>query len=354
MNLKLRYYFLPIFILSMLTATIVAQDVHFSQFINTPLLINPALTGVFNGDDRAILNYRNQWSSVGNPYVTSMVSYDKGFLKNKWNSMYLGAGIAIFNDKAGVTEFGITQVNLSISSVVALNDHHTASAGLQGGFAQRGISNTDVNWASQFNGSAYDPSINAGETNTINTAPFNYGDFAMGVTWSFSQKPSDMTSNDQIRLRAGAALFHVNKPKQQFHLDEVEQLYSKLVVHSKVYLGINNTNVALIPSVLYLQQKSAREVILGGMIRYELQEKSKYTGLLKGMALYLGGHVRLGDAFIPSVVMEISNYAIGFSYDVNVSGLTKATGGQGGYELSLSFINPNPFTYTRSIGGAMF
>ena len=42
--------------------------------------------------------------------------------------------------------------------------------------------------------------------------------------------------------------------------------------------------------------------------------------------------------------LEFANYAMGMSYDVNTSGLIYATSGKGGFEISLRWINPNPFT----------
>ena len=49
-----------------------SQDLHFSQYFNSPLLINPANTGFApDADWRAGANYRNQWQGVlTNPYKT--------------------------------------------------------------------------------------------------------------------------------------------------------------------------------------------------------------------------------------------------------------------------------------------
>ena len=47
-----------------------AQDIHFSQFFASPVLVNPANTGNFNGVARLGLNYRDQWGSVSVPYQT--------------------------------------------------------------------------------------------------------------------------------------------------------------------------------------------------------------------------------------------------------------------------------------------
>ena len=43
------------------------QDPHFSQFFEAPLLRNPSLAGIFEGDIRLQTVYRNQWQSVTKP-----------------------------------------------------------------------------------------------------------------------------------------------------------------------------------------------------------------------------------------------------------------------------------------------
>src|ERR1043165_10315821 len=58
----------------------IAQDPNFSQFFASPLTLNPALTGKFNGVLRVAGNYRNQWPAVNNAYITSTVSVDANIL----------------------------------------------------------------------------------------------------------------------------------------------------------------------------------------------------------------------------------------------------------------------------------
>ena len=57
------------------TTSLKAQDLHFSQFINAPLLTNPANTGFIpDGDYRLGAQYRDQWSSIMTvPYKTMSV-----------------------------------------------------------------------------------------------------------------------------------------------------------------------------------------------------------------------------------------------------------------------------------------
>jgi len=60
-----------------------AQDPNFSQFFASPLTLNPALTGKFDGSFRVAGNYRNQWPTINNAFVTKTVSVDFGIMKNR-------------------------------------------------------------------------------------------------------------------------------------------------------------------------------------------------------------------------------------------------------------------------------
>ena len=58
-----------------------AQDPHFSQFFASPLTLNPALTGKFDGVVRVAGNYRNQWPAFNNVYTTYTASVDFAIMK---------------------------------------------------------------------------------------------------------------------------------------------------------------------------------------------------------------------------------------------------------------------------------
>ncbi|PCH87194.1 MAG: hypothetical protein COB88_06120 [Flavobacteriales bacterium] len=326
--------------------TVIAQDIHFSQFSQTPLLINPALTGVLNGDMRAFLNYKDQWNSFGAPYKTYALSYEMAVLKQKWKNNYLGVGLSAFHDKAGNSDLSTTQVNLSISGNALLDEKHRVSVGLQGGFAQRSINYSELKWGSQFDGEQHDPSLSSRELYSSDT--YVFGDFSTGILWSYGTGDSYISSNDQFRANAGLAFFHFNKPRQGFYADE--ELYAKLVFHGGMYIGFKNSNTALLPSILVMKQGAPIEANLGGMLRFRIKEEAKYTGLIKESAILFGCHYRVGDAIIPSFSFEWANYAIGINYDINVSELKVATAGRGGFEISVRYINPNPFTYGRGTG----
>ena len=310
-----------------------AQDIHFSQFSQTPLMVNPALTGT-HGDQRVVLNYKDQWGSIGVPYKTYAVSYDMKLLRKKLEKTSLGAGLYALNDKAGDAGLSTTQVSASFSGIVSLNEKHTASAGLQGGFAKRSINNSNMKWGNQLKDGSYDPGLSSGETADFNTP--GYADFSAGLAWNYRK-------DDRLSASAGLGLFHINRPRQKWLLSDTERLYTKWVASGNAHIGLKSTNTALLPSLLVLQQGPSMEVTIGVMARYQLKENSKYTGNIKGTAVLLGGYYRAGDAFIPAFAFEFSNFALGISYDVNISGLTVASNGRGGVEISLRYINPNPF-----------
>ena len=84
------------------TGTAFAQDPNFSQFFASPLTLNPALTGKFDGAFRVAGNYRNQWPSINNAFTTATISVDGGILKNTIPEFdKFGIGIMAFTDKSG-------------------------------------------------------------------------------------------------------------------------------------------------------------------------------------------------------------------------------------------------------------
>lgn len=333
-----------LFILGTLSAT--AQDIHFTMYDAMPITTNPATAGVFNGNIRGVINYRNQWSSIGNAYKTYSVMLDGGLLKNKWKNGYLGAGLNFYKDVAGTTDFGTTKISLALSSVIYLDEKNSAAVGLLGSWAQNSINPNNLEWDSQFNGQFFDASTGSNET--ISFENTSYFDFSAGVLWAYGTGTKTLSSHDEFAMKVGAAFYHVTSPSSRdVEFGDLDKLYSKLAFHVESHIGLSNTKFALRPKFIAYLQGPARQFSGGMMFRYMLREESKYTGIFNEMAISMGGYYRIGDAFAPSVEFEIASFAIGFAYDMNISGLTTATGGNGGPEIYIRIINPNPFSYGK-------
>src|SRR6185436_11046831 len=99
-----------------LRPSVFGQDLHFSQFMNSPLVTNPANTGFIpDGDYRLGINYRNQWSSVtAYPYKTMSAFGDMQTMQNSDNTGWLGLGGVILRDVAGTGSLTSTKIYGSV------------------------------------------------------------------------------------------------------------------------------------------------------------------------------------------------------------------------------------------------
>jgi type IX secretion system PorP/SprF family membrane protein len=176
--------FLIILIVCFCGKLLPAQDIHFSQINNTPLILNPSLTGNFDGDVRAVINAKQQWQSITIPYQTLAASLDMSLFRKKWKEDYMGAGLSFFTDKAGDASMGTTQVNASLSFNRGIDKKNNVLFGIEGGWGQRSFDITKLTWDNQYNGSAFDPTLPSNEPPTVNNN-FSYIDFAAGGSWAY-------------------------------------------------------------------------------------------------------------------------------------------------------------------------
>lgn len=341
----------------LLQHSLFAQDIHFSQFNQTPSLVNPALTGA-TSVLRASVIYKDQWRSITTPYKTYGASFEMKFKGSNWDKVdqhltkiykkafsRLAGGLSFFSDKAGDGNMGMSQVNLSLATFIPLSKKSLLSLGLQGSVVQQKIDYTKLLFPDQYSGTTYDPTLPQGETYATNN--FIYPDFAGGLAWSYGYSEKSIGANNDFRANAGVSMYHFSSPKQKFLTGTGERLTAKLVVHGDFTIGIPNSNVALAPSYLWQMQGPSQEFVVGSYIKYYFSQDSKYTGYLKRSAVSLGGFYRNKDAFVPALMIEIQQYALGFSYDLNTSKLKTASTGKGGFEVFIRFVSPSPFLYQK-------
>lgn len=340
-----KIIFIPLLFLRLISFS---QDIHFSQFMNSSFLYNPGNTGLVNGEHRVLMNYRNQWSSIADPYSTYSFTYDTKLFEKATNNTKMGLGLGAYKDVAGDTKFGTTSILLSSSAILKLDEANTLSVGLQGGVMQNSISNSNMRWVNQYDGNGYDGDIASGENGTFDSAPF-VGDFNAGVVWNYGTSEATITSNNLFSAQAGLSVSHLSRQRIKISNFD-EKIYNKFTLYGKSFMGIKNTGYAVIPGFMFQKQGPSTELILGTYLRTKLKNESRYTGLFKESALYFGLFYRLGDAFIPKLGLEIFNFNIGLSYDVTASGL----GGAGGYEISLQYIVPNPMRYGKGSSPKMY
>ena len=317
-----------------------AQDIHFSQFYMSPTVINPAMSGAMY-DLTASAHFKDQWKAVGSPYRTFAAGVDMR-LGRKRKKGFWAAGINVFNDKAGANKMGTSQGNLTAAYHVTTGKFSTLGMGLQGGFAQRSINVSDLQWGEQFDGNAYNSSLATGELNTPNK--FNYLDMGVGLVWNYnSNAGKEVTDNHDKRATVGFAILHPHQPKYSFY-GTGEKLYMKYVVHGSGLISLQNSNIAFAPGFIYYRQGPAQEIYAGSLVRFALKQDSKYTSYQNSAAFSFGGFYRSQDAVVISTLLEYSQYAIGISYDVNTSKLKTASEMRGGLEITLRYAAANLFS----------
>ena len=318
-----------------LSASLFAQDIHFSQFYLSPLNLNPALTGVMNCNVRLTANYRNQWASInrGGVYNTYSASYDQRFTSGRYD--YWGLGATFWGDVAGSANFGTTTFKVSGSYAKRMagnrRQSHYLSFGLEGGLAQRSLDFVKLRWASQWNGDEFDPSLSTGEE--FDNPNFLFADAAAGLLW-FSN------FGDDANFYVGGAYHHLNRANQSFNDDETELLYSRFTAHAGGEVPLTD-KIGLVPGVIAMVQGPSLQINSGASLKFELGN-SRFNS----QAFHIGAWTRIGnqvesgvlnDAVILQTRFDYNEYTLGFSYDLNVSPLRPGSNGQGGFELALQY-----------------
>ncbi len=295
-----------------------AQDIHFSQFFNSPLTLNPAQSGNFDGTYRAGLNYRSQWTSVDSPYKTFSVFYDHIFNVGLMPGDYVSAGLVMYNDVAGDAKYSNLTMMLNGAYHKALTSSSNLTLGVQAGMMQKKLDPTKLKFGDMFDGTGFsgttaDPFSNANLKNL---------DINVGLQYA-------TVITNTINAYAGGTVYHVTQPKEGF-INVDERLKMRYSGNAGATIVLNEL-MTLHPSVLYMNQAKASEFIIGSDIGYLLQTE-KINAILYGGLFY-----RHKDAIIPYIGMDYKDFKLGLSYDVNISGLSEVSNGKGGYELSLIY-----------------
>lgn len=309
------------------------QTTHFSQFYSTPLLINPAATGLTAGPYRIAANHRNQWNEGGSPYKSFTFSGDAHILKNKIaDGNTLGLGLAIVNDK---TLEGAVQTNsfaVSAGYHISLDPDNVQSIGVgfQGTYNERRVDFSNLQFENQFDGSGFNPSLPIGEA--LSDGKKYYMDLNAGAMYSFAWEDRSFF--------AGVAAYNLLKKQESYLTEQFKEptLFS-VITGGDIDIGVNNS---LYFSGNYRQQGNARETTLGMAYGFFLDPEG-YT------VFKLGLWHRLKDAVIPYASFTYNGLQVGCSYDYTVSSSKTRANARNAFEISLLYIRPDQSELKRLI-----
>ena len=303
------------------------QDVHFSQFFEAPLLRNPALAGIFTGDYRVQGVYRSQWNSVTDGYRTG--SFNAEYKRQVGQSdNFVTVGLQTLFDKSGTAGLSTTEILPAFNYHKSLSDERNMylSLGFMGGLIEKAIDRSKLTTNNQYDGGAYNPSLGDGETFAASNV--RYLDGSIGL--SFNMGWEEGVENN---LFAGVAVHHLNRPKNSFYVAESERT-CKYVISAGIKLAVNEFSYFTLQADHAIQGKF-QETVAGFLYSYKLGDDPDPDKVI--YTLHLGAFLRLQDAIIPVIKIDMYALAVALSYDVNVSAVRTASQGRGGVELSVSY-----------------
>lgn len=299
-----------------------AQDLHFSQYFNSPLLVNPANTGFAPDVDWRIgANYRNQWASViNNPYKTMSIWGDAQLFNERIENGWAGIGGAILRDVAGTGGLTSTRGFASIAYHQLLGQKSLLSGGFNIGFINKRVDLTKFTFDQQWNGKFFDITALSGEHFAFSSV--TYLDLQAGLNYAFFP-----TNNAYIN--AGFSASHINRPRESFFSGSVAD--TRLEVRYTAFLNGSfklNEQWIVNPNFYISKMGTAWETVGGLNTHYNLSGNGSKE-------LIAGAYLRLKDAIIPMIGFELNDFEITFNYDATSSALNKFNQSRGAYEISI-------------------
>lgn len=310
-------------ILSGMACTVRGQDLHFSQFMNSPLVTNPANTGFIpDGDYRLGVNYRNQWSAIMTmPYKTMSAFGDAQLMRNKIETGWMGAGLLILHDVAGSGNLTSSRVYGSVAYHQMLGYASLLSAGFNVGWAGKRINTTNLKFPDQFDGKFFDNKLPTSAQLDNNNV--NYLDVQLGLNYAYFP-------TDEIYLNAGYSAMHVNRARESF-FNATAGLDNRIPVRHNAFLNASiklNEQWIVNPNVYFSTQARAHEIVGGINAQYNLSGDGENQ-------LIGGVYYRHQDAFIPMIGVQWKDIRATFTYDATISTLKNYNNTRGAFEFSL-------------------
>ena len=304
------------------------QDLHYSQFYNTPQNINPALTGVFGGDHRFVASLRDQWRFVPVPWTTFSAAYDRKLYVLKGNKHFIGAGANLNHDRQGDSPLTLTSLNINAAYHRILTPEHIVSGGLALGLASRGFNSQTLTWDKQWNGDAFDPSIGSGEA-FGNFERVTFLETGLGVNYRYQK--SKRSYGD-----VGFSALHLVKPNTSFVNSNVARLPQRFT-----YSLVGNLMVADILDVqlhaLHQVQDEYQETVFGALGKIYLSQAKG-----KEFQLHVGAGYRTAGSLFPTAAIQYNNIYASFSYDIDRTQYNAITqSNRGGPEIHVRYVIVN-------------
>ena len=321
-----------------------AQDIHNTLFNMSPLSLNPALTGAFEGTARIGGIYRAQDFALdgGEGYSTPSFYVDAPILKGFGKRDWIGVGMMFYQDNAGSLNLRTTTSQLSGSYHLSLdkNADNLLTFAVQWGNVQRGIDPSLGVYSDTYaeaygglgNATSEDPIATGGQGGGGNPGSGNeperkksYSDVGAGIMLRSKV-------GDESRLELGLAYGHLTTPRYNFISSaggrDAQKRPAKIVAHGRLIMPLQD-KWSFEPTFLFQTTSGANEVALQAWAGYQLNPDTK---------LNFGLGYRISDAGKFLFAIEHKDLRAAFAYDLSLSSRNQINNYQGAIELAAYYI----------------
>lgn len=341
-DLVIRYGKNPLvlfFFISLTFCTLAgAQDFSYTQTFAHTSTLNPAMTGLHNGQYKTSLLYRNQWIRAVEEPFTMIGGYvdlrSRVPLKQVQNDAF-GIGLGFVSESQGIIEYkkNLFNINAAYHKALDYNANHVLSAGFQLGFMQNTVGYENITFFDQFDGNGFNLATNE----DLPRNAFNATDMGVGISYQY-------TFEEQL-LSTGLSVFHANAPELSFGardqstINEYEnKIYRKYIFFTYFQWYINN-DLSLTPRIISKLQGPNQLTSIGGSARIRLKginENAVHFGL------FLHSGKTVNSSFKPHTLSllagyEFNNFNLGLSYDAGMVNQYSWSRNRGNFELSLTY-----------------
>ncbi|MET0634678.1 MAG: PorP/SprF family type IX secretion system membrane protein [Chitinophagaceae bacterium] len=288
-------------------------DPHFSQYFIQPMTLNPAMTGLIEGDYKVSAIWRSQY---GNSLTTKGLSAEAPTNKN------INLGINIQHQSSTDGSYSYTNGYVNVAYTGVRFGNHQIVMAMQGGFINRRFNIEKLHFGDQWvAGLGFDPTLATSESFFRPSATTL--DVGSGIAYY------DGTPGRKVAVFGGMGVFHLTRPTDPFlNGGDKKEMPVRYTMHLGARINLSET-FDLIPNLLYMRQGNAQEKMVGA---YAQMFGSSNTDLM------FGANYRFDDAISPYFGVYHKGVTLGMSYDLNASDKTRGSINRSSMEVSLSYV----------------
>lgn len=347
--------------LLLITLSVNAQDIHFSQYYASPLTLNPALTGKFNGEWRVGGIYRSQWAPAGSPlFMTPSIHADFSLFKGKLKKDAVGVGLMLFTDRQNKATLVTYQIMASLAYHKGLgrNNGTQISLGFQGGYVMKRLNAQNLTFAD-----GYSIVGNSFVFNAANSSEFA----ALKPNVNYFNMNAGLFVNSRVRknivLYGGYSLNNLGTPTERF--SNAGTVNVDIAMRHVLHVGAEwdaAERFVVIPGVLWQAQAKSQEINFGVTAGYHLimdkepngrDHTTIFVGLWNRMTPNFVTRTKskyAEESIIPKIGFEIKRIRFGAALDVPMSKIRLTENGEvSGSGLAASYKGNRPLSFEISL-----